>query len=58
MIEVGLKLVQLDWNKCKKLKIGAVSSKLSLEKKQTPILKSTYTEHNFLTLYPRIEQSN
>jgi hypothetical protein len=27
MIAVGLKLVQLDWNKFKKLKIGAVSLK-------------------------------
>ena len=27
MIAVGLKLVQLDWNKFKKLKIGAISLK-------------------------------
>ena len=30
MIAVGLKLVQLDWNKFKKLKIGAVSLKRNI----------------------------
>ena len=33
MIAVGLNLVQLDWNKFKKLKIGAVSWKLFLLKR-------------------------
>ena len=38
MIAVGLKLVQLDWNKTeyKKLKIGTVSWKLFLLKRNRP----------------------
>ena len=43
MIAVGLKLVQLDWNKCKKLKIGAVSRNLFLLKRNRPsTLKHIY----------------
>ena len=55
MIAVDLNLVQLDWNRRKKLKIGAVSWKLFLLKRNRPqhFEAHIYTEHYFLTLYPR-----
>ena len=61
MIAVGLKLVQLDWNKFKKLKIGAVSWKLFLLKRNRPQLQ--YFEAHihsiiFSLCTQGIEQSN
>ena len=59
MIAVGLKLVQLDWNKFKKLKIGAVSWKLFLLKRNRPQYFEAHIQSIIFSLCTQgIEQSN